>query len=69
MTDREASPLPLEGFVRLSSLIGGPTPVIPLSRTTIYRKILDGTFPSPVKIGKVSVWSVDAIRAWIKNPR
>lgn len=40
-----------------------------LSRTTIYRKITEGTFPSQVKIGIHGVgWHESAINRWIADP-
>ena len=61
--------LPQEGFVRLSGLIGGASPVVPLSRPTIWRKVNEGTFPAPTRFGKITAWPVDAIRAWLKEPK
>lgn len=40
-----------------------------LSRTTIYRKITEGTFPRQVKIGIHGVgWHESAISRWIVDP-
>jgi len=40
-----------------------------LSRTTIYRKITEGTFPPQVKIGIHGVgWHESAINRWISDP-
>lgn len=40
-----------------------------LSRTTIYRKITEGTFPPQVKIGIHGVgWHESAINQWIADP-
>jgi prophage regulatory protein len=37
-----------------------------LSKASIYRKIGDGTFPPPLKIGKSRVaWRESAIAAWM----
>ena len=37
-----------------------------LSRSTILRKVRDGTFPAPVKAGKRALrWRESHIRAWI----
>lgn len=39
-----------------------------LSRSTIYRRVRDGTFPPPVKTGKRAVrWRESAITAWIES--
>src|SRR5262249_5979093 len=42
-----------------------------LSRSTIYKRLQDGTFPKPVRIGARTVrWSVDAIAEWcVQNTR
>ena len=40
-----------------------------LSRSTLYRKISDGTFPRQVKIGEHSAgWRESAINQWIADP-
>lgn len=40
-----------------------------LSRTTVYRKITEGTFPPQVKIGIHGVgWHESAINRWIADP-
>ena len=37
-----------------------------LSRSAIYRRVADGTFPAPVKIGmRSSAWAGNEIDAWI----
>lgn len=43
---------------QVSELVG-------ISRSTIYKRILDGSFPNPIRVGPRSVrWSVDVIEAW-----
>ena len=59
--------LPTEGMVRITTLVDGPNPVIPVSRATIYRMIERGDFPKPRKIGRATVWSVVDIRAWLAS--
>lgn len=40
--------------------------LIPFSKATIYRKVADGSFPRPLKIGKCRVaWRESEIAAWI----
>jgi predicted DNA-binding transcriptional regulator AlpA len=40
-----------------------------LSRSTIYRRVADGTFPPPVQLGpRASAWRADALQAWTENP-
>ena len=39
-----------------------------LSRSTIYKKISEGTFPHPVKLGERAVaWDAAAVTAWISD--
>ena len=39
-----------------------------LSRTTIWRKVRDGTFPPPVEIGVNSIgWPAAEISAWLNS--
>lgn len=39
-----------------------------LSRSALYARIKDGTFPSPMKIGKRAVaWRTSDINVWIAN--
>ena len=41
-----------------------------LKRSTIYKKMADGDFPRPVKLGQRSVgWADTAIDQWIENAR
>jgi prophage regulatory protein len=40
-----------------------------LSRTTLYRKIAEGTFPHQVRISqKGSGWRASAVETWIDDP-
>jgi len=40
-----------------------------LSRSTMYRKIQNGTFPESVRIStRCAGWRESAIEAWIRNP-
>ncbi|QDX26161.1 AlpA family phage regulatory protein [Sphingomonas suaedae] len=40
-----------------------------LSRSTMYRKMHDGTFPQNVQISTRCVgWRASAIDAWLRNP-
>jgi prophage regulatory protein len=39
-----------------------------LSRSSIYRRVADGTFPAPVKIGeRSSAWSSEEVDGWIAS--
>ena len=40
-----------------------------LCRTTLYRKIGNGTFPNQIRISTRSAgWRESAVNAWVKNP-
>lgn len=37
-----------------------------LSRSTLYSKVKDGTFPAPIKLSKRCIrWHSEAIRKWV----
>lgn len=41
---------------------------IGLSRSTLYNRIKEGTFPAPITIGPRSVaWIAEEVEAWIKG--
>lgn len=41
-----------------------------LSRSTLYRKIDEGTFPRQVKIAaRCSGWRETSVDAWLRNPQ
>ena len=41
--------------------------IIPLSRSTIWRKVKAGEFPMPLALGKAAVgWRLSEVRAWIE---
>ena len=39
--------------------------LVSLSHPTIYRQVVAGKFPQPVKIGRASRWHMDQVAAWI----
>lgn len=40
-----------------------------LSRSTIYRRIAEGRFPAPVRLGgRASAWPSEALQTWINDP-
>jgi prophage regulatory protein len=40
-----------------------------LSRSTLYRKMQEGTFPDRVKIAaRCAGWRESAVNAWMRNP-
>jgi predicted DNA-binding transcriptional regulator AlpA len=52
-------------FYRLRDVIR----ISALSRSTIYRRIAEGSFPAPVRLGRrASAWSRDSLQAWIDDP-
>jgi predicted DNA-binding transcriptional regulator AlpA len=52
------------GFLRLREIIS-PRGLIPVSRSTFYARIATGEFPRPVKVGRISMWSVEDIDALV----
>jgi len=58
---RKTDPMhPPERLFRLTDL----RELTGLSRSGVYSKISQGTFPRPLKSGRVSVWKASAIREW-----
>lgn len=63
-------PLPEYGYVRASQLVStrahaGP---LPFSRATLWRKVKEGTFPIPVRLGAgITVWSCEAVRTYLEQ--
>jgi len=40
--------------------------LLPASPATIWRKVKDGTFPKPVKLGdRITAWHMDEIEKWL----
>lgn len=67
----DISRLPPTGFLRLRQIIGDPNadppilPMIPVSRAQWYEGVQTGVFPKPVKLGRISMWRIEDIRALI----
>ncbi|MCP5206331.1 MAG: AlpA family phage regulatory protein [Hahellaceae bacterium] len=38
-----------------------------LPRTTLYKKIKQGEFPAPIKIGACSVWLEHEVQEWMEK--
>ena len=42
--------------------------LVPVSKSTLWRHVLAGTFPAPVKLFVgVTAWRVEDVRAWIEQ--
>jgi prophage regulatory protein len=55
---------PAERFLRLGDVLERTA----LSRSTIYKKIQDGKFPPPVKVGpRAARWKETAVSRWINE--
>ena len=60
--------LPATGFVRIKALIGGPAPIVPVSRATFWRMVKDGRFPKPVKLSTgFAAWRSETVTEWINS--
>ena len=55
-------------YIRINELatISGKGGLMPFSPATIWRKVKDGTFPKPIKLGeRITAWHMDDIEAWL----
>jgi prophage regulatory protein len=60
----ERQPLQLGALVRLSEVCK----LVSLSRSSIYSRVADGSFPPPVKLSDHCVrWRREDLEAWIQN--
>lgn len=56
--------LPETGFVRQSQLLV----FVPFSKSTLWRRVDDGTFPAPVKLSSnVTAWRAEDVRRWMAD--
>jgi prophage regulatory protein len=65
---RRTPPQPVDTVNVPGALLKKPTVevVTGLSGSTIDRKVKDGTFPAPVKLGsRCTRWPADAVREWL----
>lgn len=54
--------LPETGFLRQPQVLV----FVPISRSTLWRRIQAGTFPGPVKLSaRVTAWRAEDLRSWI----
>ena len=58
--------LPATGYVREKQLIDGG--ILPFSAKTLWRKVKDGTFVQPVRLGeRITAWRVEEVRQWLDS--
>lgn len=56
--------LPETGFLRLAQLLT----FVPISKSTLARRINEGSFPSPIKLSaRVTAWRAEDVRRWISE--
>jgi predicted DNA-binding transcriptional regulator AlpA len=54
--------LPESGYVRQATLLL----FVPFSKSTLWRRVIDRTFPPPVKLSPgVTAWRVEDVRRWM----
>ena len=52
-------------FYRLHDVVR----ITALSRSTVYRRIEEGRFPAPIRLGgRASAWTSAELQAWIDDP-
>lgn len=58
-------------FVREAELLRSPLNpmgLLPFSKPTLWRKVKDGSFPSPHKLAsRVTAWRVKEVRDWLHH--
>lgn len=55
-------PLPETGFLRQKQVLA----LVPISKSTLWRRVGAGTFPAPVKLSpRVTAWRAEDVRGWI----
>jgi prophage regulatory protein len=40
---------------------------VALGKSSLYAKVKEGTFPAPLKLGRITCWNSDAIDVWIAD--
>ncbi|MDX9742005.1 MAG: AlpA family phage regulatory protein [Gammaproteobacteria bacterium] len=56
--------LPETGFLRQPKVLA----LVPISKSTLWRRIQARTFPAPIKLSAgVTVWRAEDIRQWISQ--
>jgi len=61
MSESPALQLPAEGLIRQRTLL----PHVPFRKTKLWDLVRKGQFPKPIKLGSISAWRVEDVRAWI----
>lgn len=57
-----ATRLPETGFLRQQQVLV----FVPISRSTLWRRVQAGTFPGPIKLSaRVTAWRAEDVRQWI----
>lgn len=64
MTSSTQLTLPETGFLRQAQVLI----FVPFSKSTLWRRVVDGSFPSPVKLSaNVTAWRAEDLRRWISE--
>lgn len=51
------------GYLRQSQLIPH---IVPISSSTLWRRVKDGTFPAPIKLSeRITAWRIEDINNWM----
>jgi prophage regulatory protein len=59
-----AAALPTTGFLRQPQVLT----FIPISKSTLWRRVSAGTFPAPIKLSaRVTAWRVEDVKRWIEQ--
>jgi prophage regulatory protein len=49
-------------YVRVNQL----TQLIPISKASVWRKVKEGSFPKPIKLGeRITAWRMEDVEAWL----
>lgn len=74
ITRSEFDRLPESGFLRLHQLVlprkspRSSFAILPFSAATVWRKVAEGTFPTPVKLSAgMTAWRVGDVRSWLSE--
>ena len=59
-----------ETLVRIADLVRDPrrpgkATLLPFSKSSLERRVQAGTFPLPMKLGRVTCWRLGAVRQWM----